>query len=195
MFIVITGLDGTGTSSIAEGLHEIDSGSTLVRTPSPEYCDRQTIDETIRTTSPLAHCLYYLSSVVFMSDKIQKSYDYKNKNVYCVRYLIDTVVSNSTAGINIDYNYNIFGKEILSPDLTIFVYCDEQIRQSRIQKRGKDCLDNVLDDDKKRQAFISKFDTLLEPNKTIFVNNNAKLEDVVESCYLQIQNFDKGLEP
>ena len=34
MFIVITGLDGTGTSSIAEGLHNIDKNSILVRTPS-----------------------------------------------------------------------------------------------------------------------------------------------------------------
>ena len=76
MFIVITGLDGTGTSSIAEGLHNIDKNSILVRTPSYEYSDRKLIDEKVREISPMAHCLYYFSSVVFMSDKIQ------NKNMF-----------------------------------------------------------------------------------------------------------------
>lgn len=194
MFIVITGLDGTGTSSIAEGLHNIDKNSILVRTPSYEYSDRKVIDEQVREISPMAHCLYYLSSVVFMSDKIQKSFDYKNNNVYCVRYLIDTVVSNSSSGIDIDYNYNVLGKKILKPDLTIFVYCDENIRQARIQKRGKDSLDIALDNDEKRQAFISKFDTLLDPNKTIFVNNNTNLDKIIKNCFKQIKNYTKELE-
>ena len=110
MFIVITGLDGTGTSSIAEGLNKIDKDSALVRTPSYEYSDRQSIDENVKKISPVAHCLYYLSSVVFMSDKIKQQFDYKDKNVYCVRYLIDTIVSNSTAGVDIDYGYKILNK-------------------------------------------------------------------------------------
>ena len=194
MFIVITGLDGTGTSSIAEGLHNIDKNSILVRTPSYEYSDRKLIDEKVREISPMAHCLYYLSSVVFMSDKIQKSFDYKNNNVYCVRYLIDTVVSNSSSGINIDYNYNVLGKKILEPDLTIFVYCDENIRQARIQKRGKDLLDITLDNDEKRQTFISKFDVLLDPKKTIFVNNNSNLDKIVKNCFKKIKNYTKGIE-
>lgn len=194
MFIVITGLDGTGTSSIAEELHKRDNNSILVRTPSYEYNDRQTIDENVRELSPMAHCLYYLSSVVFMSDKIQKMYDYKNNNVYCVRYLIDTVVSNSAAGIDIPFNYNVLGKNILKPDLTIFVYCDEDVRQSRIGKRGKDSLDTVLDNVEKRQSFMSKFDTLLDSNNTIFVNNNEDLEIVVDRCYNQIMNFKKEIE-
>lgn len=194
MFIVITGLDGTGTSSIAEGLNKIDKGSALVRTPSYEYSDRQSIDENVKRISPVAHCLYYLSSVVFMSDKIKQQFDYKDNNVYCVRYLIDTVVSNSTAGVDIDYGYKVLNNELLKPDLTIFVYCDEQIRQSRINGRGKDTLDTILDNDDIRQKFLSKFDTLLDRDKTIFVNNNRKLDEIVNDCYVEIQNFSKGLE-
>lgn len=192
MFIVITGLDGTGTSTIAEGLNKIDKGSTLVRTPSYEYSDRQSIDENVKNISPVAHCLYYLSSVVFMSDKIKQQYNYKDNNVYCVRYLIDTVVSNSVAGVDIDYNYKVLNNELLKPDLTIFVYCDEQIRQSRISKRGKDTLDTILDSDEVRQKFLSKFDTLLDKEKTIFINNNCNLDDIINDCYLKIQTFCKG---
>lgn len=88
----------------------------------------------------------------------------------------------------------MLGKKILKPDLTIFVYCDENIRQARIQKRGKDSLDIALDNDEKRQAFISKFDTLLDPNKTIFVNNNTNLDKIIKNCFKQIKNYTKGLE-
>ena len=37
MFIVITGLDGSGTSTIATKLHNLDKGSILLHTPSTEY--------------------------------------------------------------------------------------------------------------------------------------------------------------
>lgn len=37
MFIVITGLDGSGTSTIARSLHNLDIGSYLLKTPSVEF--------------------------------------------------------------------------------------------------------------------------------------------------------------
>jgi len=41
MFIVITGLDGSGTSSIAQKLNELDAGSVLVRTPPVDFISRK----------------------------------------------------------------------------------------------------------------------------------------------------------
>ena len=132
MFIVITGLDGSGTSTVAQKLAEKDKDSVLLKTPSEEYGDREKVDSKVRKYSPVGHFLYYLSSTVFMSDYIKANFDYKNNNVYCVRYLIDTFVSNKVAGIPIKYDYNVFGNELLKPDLTIFVGLDEKIRESRI---------------------------------------------------------------
>lgn len=109
MLIVVTGLDGSGTSSIAQGLHELDKNSYLFKTPSREFSDRDKIDEVVRKDSSVAHMLYYLSSTVYMSDYIKNNCDYVNDNVYVVRYLIDTVVSNRVAGIPIDLDYNIYG--------------------------------------------------------------------------------------
>lgn len=143
MFIVVTGLDGSGTSTIAKGLHNIDTGSKLFRTPSSEYSDRNKMDEIVRADSSVAHMLYYLSSTVYVSDYIKKHCDYKNNNIYVVRYLIDTVVSNRVAGVDIDLDYNIYGNELLVPDLTLFVYTNEEKREKRITLRGKNSLDYV----------------------------------------------------
>ena len=150
MFIVITGLDGSGTSTIAELLHAMDKNSIVTRTPSFEYSNREQIDDTVREVSQMAHYLYYLSSVVYESNKIKSNGNYKENNVYCVRYLIDTVVSHSVAGLNVKLDYETY--DILKPDLTILVKLDEETRQKRITERGKSILDKVLDDSKKYET-------------------------------------------
>ncbi|MBQ9314043.1 MAG: hypothetical protein IJ220_03440 [Clostridia bacterium] len=157
MFIVITGLDGSGTSTIANELGKLDEDSTIVRTPNSDFTGRESIDNSVRKISQWAHYLYYLSSVVYMSDKIKKEHDYKTKNVYCVRYLIDTVVSHRVAGLDVNMDYSQY--DILKPDLTIFVFLDESIREKRISARGKSVLDKVLDDMETRKKFLQCFDT------------------------------------
>ena len=174
MFIVITGLDGSGTSTIAKSLNNLDNGSYLLKTPSSEYADREIIDRDVRKESKVGHMLYYLSSTVYMSDFIKNNCDYINKNVYLVRYLIDTVVSNRVAGIDINLNYNIYGNQLLIPDLTLFVGLSEEIRSKRIANRGKSELDMVLDDNQKRLMFLEEFRNLLDPETTIYVNNDQK---------------------
>lgn len=190
MFIVITGLDGSGTSSIAEGLAKIDKNSSLLKTPSKEYSDREIIDSTVRNDSILAHFLYYLSSTAYMSDYIKNNLDHKNSNVYCVRYLIDTVVSNVVAGIDVELDYNIYGKELLKPDLTIFVELDEKIRQERISKRGKSELDKILDDENKRMMFLKQFNKFLDKSSTIYVKNDkSDISITVEELYEQVKKY------
>lgn len=173
MFIVVTGLDGSGTSTVAELLHKMDKNSIITRTPSFEYSDREDIDNSVREVSQMAHYLYYLSSVVYESDKIKKEGKYKHNNVYCVRYLIDTVVSHNVAGLDVKLDYETY--DILKPDLTIFVKLDEEIRQKRITERGKSILDKVLDDSKKREQFNKKFDYFLglENGYNIVFNNDS----------------------
>ncbi len=182
MFIVITGLDGSGTSTIANKLHEIDKGSILLRTPSVEFV-RDEIDQKVRETSQVGHYLFYLSSVVYMSDYIKNNFDYINNNVYCVRYLIDTVVSHKVAGMDVNLNYETELYSILKPDLTIFVDIDENVRQERITKRGKSVLDKVLDKEETRKMFLDEFDKLLSEDTIIFNNSSSNLNDSIESIY------------
>jgi len=189
MFIVVTGLDGSGTSSIAKKLHEVDKNSYLFRTPSIEYGDRASIDENVRGVSSVAHMLYYLSSNVYMSDYIRQNCDYKNQNVYLVRYLIDTVVSNRVAGIPLDLDYNIYGDSLLVPDLTIFINLDEETRQRRLMDRGKDSLDRVLDSEINRSLFLEEFNRLLDPEKTLYINNEESIDKVVDSAYQKVRKY------
>ncbi len=189
MLVVITGLDGSGTSSIAEKLHEMDSGSFLLKTPSEVYSDRKIIDHDVREISKVAHMLYYLSADVYISDYIRKNCDYQNHNVYLVRYLIDTVVSNRVAKIPLELNYHIFGNQLLIPDLTLFVGLEENQRQFRITNRGKSELDFVLDNDQKRNLFLNEFHQLLDPEATIYIKNDDLLENVAVDTYQKIKCF------
>ena len=191
MFIAITGLDGSGTSTIANGLNKIDNGSSLFKTPGKEFSDRDKIDDVIRKDSKVAHMLYYLSSTVYASDYIKNHCDYINNNVYVVRYLIDTVVSNRVAGIPLDLDYNIYGNNLLIPDLTLFIGLKEEERQYRISNRGKSTLDEVLDDDDTRNKFLIEFDKLLIPEKTIYVNNNGNdINQIISDTYQKIKKYN-----
>ena len=185
MFIVITGLDGSGTSTIAEKLHEIDKKSILVRTPSVEFSNREKVDEIVREISPMSHYLYYLSSVVYMSDYIRRNIDYKENNVYCVRYLVDTVVSHQVAGLDVELDYESYG--IIKPDLTIFIGLNENLRQERISKRGKSILDKVLDNNEKRKEFFKGFEKNLSKNETIYFDNgDGNITEKVKQLFEEI---------
>ena len=191
MLIVITGLDGSGTSSIAQKLHELDPGSTLLRTPPPSFKNRANMDELLHDSSPVAHMMYYLSADTYASDVIRDRIDYKNHNVYLVRYLIDTVVSSRVHGIPMKLDYNQFGHQLLEPDLTIFVSVDEETRQKRLAARGKDNLDRVLDDIEMRDRFLEEFDRLLDPKKTIYISNQDDLDIVSKRAYQKIRRAEQ----
>ena len=194
MFIVITGLDGSGTSSVAELLHSMDKNSIITRTPSFEYSNREQVDNSVREVSQMAHYLYYLS-VVYESDKIKREGNYKENNVYCVRYLIDTVVSHSVAGLDVKLNYETY--DILKPDLTIFVKLNEEIRQKRITERGKSILDKVLDDSKKREQFNKKFDYFLSLENgpiIVFNNNSTDIQKSVKELFETIKERGRHYE-
>ena len=201
MLTVFTGLDGMGTSTIGQKVSELDKGSILTRTPNSDlFIDRHLMDQSLRGVSPDAHMMYYLMSVVAESDRLKACYNLSTTNIYMVRYLIDTVVSNRVAGIDIPLDYTVrigeYEHKILIPDLTVFVYGPEKIRLKRISARGKDKLDRVLDDPEKVQMFYNEFNRLLDPEKTIYVDNSGDNPDeVAEEAYQKIKSFKENRKP
>lgn len=166
--IVLTGLDGSGTSSIAEELHNMDSTSSLFNSIGHPYTAcRSEIDRVVRDESPAAHYLFYLSAVVYSSRFIAEKL--LTGNVYCVRYLIDTVVSHRVAGLNVELEYETNSYKIHKPDLTIFLDVDEGLRQERITKRCKGYLDQKLDDENFRSKFLVEFQRLSDCFTTVKV--------------------------
>ncbi|MBI6885099.1 AAA family ATPase [Pseudomonas putida] len=186
--IVITGLDGSGTSSIAEALSARDPGSSVYRTPNSPYdVMRKVIDEQVREESQAAHYLFYLSSVVYASTQIEKLLE--KGNVYCVRYLIDTVVSHRAAGLDVDLEYTTSLYSIRKPDLTIMLQLDESVRQDRITVRGKGVLDKLLDDECLRTKFHNEF-SRFESDLRVVTNDGNSIEEAVEAA-LQHMKWDQ----
>jgi len=175
--VVITGLDGSGTSSLAEELCQRDPNGILLKTPGGVFGEvRESFDGDIRITSPSAHFLYYLASVAYASDQIKILL--KKHNVYCVRYLIDTVISHRVLGLNVELKYEGMGYSIHKPDMTIFVNIAEHVRQNRITIRGKSGLDKVLDDENTRTQFLMEFNRYAD--QFHLVDNSANdLQDAV----------------
>lgn len=177
--IVITGLDGSGTSSLGESLAKIDPSGVFIHTPEGVHdLIRSEFDSQLRIASPVAHYLYYLSAVVSASDKIKDLL--KTHNVYCVRYLIDTVVSHRVMGLDVDLNYDLGYASIVKPDVTFFVGINEDVRQNRISARGKSDLDKVLDDEKKRSLFLAEFNKFKED--LVFIENSGTINELVNKA-------------
>jgi thymidylate kinase len=175
--IVITGLDGSGTSTLAAALYALDAGSHLMRTPMAPFDQaRQLIDEHVREDSQAAHYLFYLSSVVHASARIEKLLE--TGNVYCVRYLIDSVISHRAAGLNVELEYETSFYAVRKPDITLCLTINEEVRQSRITTRGKGLLDKILDDDEHRKRFEREFDRLSD-HFVMIDNSNRTLEQLL----------------
>jgi thymidylate kinase len=178
--IVITGLDGSGTSSLAEALCRRDSHGVLFKTPDGPFGEaRELFDGEVRTLSPSAHYLYYLASVAHASDQIKELLT--TRNVYCVRYLIDTVISHRVAGMDLELVYTGVGYSIHKPNATIFVHIDESIRQDRITIRGKSGLDKVLDDHNTRSRFLAEFNRYADQFHVVD-NSTNDLQDAVQKA-------------
>ena len=91
-------------------------------------------------------------------------------------------------------DYNIYGNNILKPDLTLFVSVEEEKRQKRITARGKSILAKVQDDDITREKFIKEFEKKLDHETTIYVDNNSSdIEQTAKTAYKKIKKFEKNL--
>jgi thymidylate kinase len=149
-----------------------DPSGVYIKTPSGLFARiRDNVDTDLRETSPSAHFLYYLASLVETSCEIVQVLD-SGRNVYCDRFLIDTVVSHRAVGLDVDLCYGTKIFRLPVPDLTFLIHADEEIRQARIQGRGKSNLDCTLDSHGLRERFRVEFERLSD--YLIEVNNNER---------------------
>lgn len=182
--IVITGLDGSGTTTLGKYLSENDPNGFFMHTPNSIYTDvRDLFTDNVRDNAPAAHYHFYLSAVIAASYEIEEKL--KTHNVYCVRYLIDTVVSHRVMGLPVRFNYDLGYYSIVKPDLTIFLDIDEKIRRDRIGRRGMSKLDMVLEMPSIRDRFISEFNNVQETFNTI--KNNGDLENMYQQAKALIE--------
>jgi len=177
--IVITGLDGSGTTTIAKKLHEIDKKSFFIQSPHNNYSNcRKIIDTEVKQISEIAHYYFYLSSNIYISEKIKEIKEkYPEHNIYCTRYLMDTVVSHKVQNVNIELEYKNDIYDIIEPDFTFFLQLDENIRQKRIKNRNyeKSDLDKILDSNIIREKFIEEFSKY---ENIIYIDASKTIEEI-----------------
>lgn len=179
-FIVITGLDGSGTSTVAEALHSDDVGSSLMKSPPfPFSTNRHKVDEIVYEKSPAAHYLYYLASNVYLTELVNEKLATSDANIYCVRYFIDTVVSHRAKGVDALYEHETNLYSIRKPDYIFYLDCDEEERQLRLNERGRGFLDDQLNDNELREKFLHEF-AMLEDAFIRIPTTSRELNEIVE---------------
>lgn len=185
--VVLTGLDGCGSTTVAEQLHFEDAGSSLVKSPPfPFSTNRHDIDEKVYHASPAAHYLYYLASNVYLTEIINEKMAATDGNVYCERYFIDTVVSHRAKGVNASYEHETELYSIRKPDYIFYLDVEETERQQRLNARGRGFLDDQLNDEALRQRFLEEFDAL-DAEFIRIKTTNRDLEEIVK----EIQSYIK----
>ena len=186
-FIVITGLDGSGTSTVAEQLHSEDKGSCLMKSPPfPFSSNRHTIDETLYDASPAAHYHYYLSSNIYLSQLVTEKLQASDENIYCVRYFIDTVVTHRAKGVDVAYEHETTNYHIRKPDFIFYLDVEESERQLRLNERGRGFLDEKLNNDELRERFLAEF-VALESEFIRIPTTNRALEDIIEEIQSHVK--------
>jgi len=186
-FVVLTGLDGSGKDFVAENLKNVDPTASLISTPTPPFQPSRLAVDGFALVIPAAHYYFYLASIIHASTLIVESL--KHGNVYCGRYLIDTVVYHRAMGLAVNLEYDTPIYHIRKPDLTVFLeISDERIRQERIEKRGKRSIgDTYVDKKQFRNSLIKEYEKLSE-HFVIVNNTNRKIQDVVDEIRSLMQD-------
>lgn len=133
-FIVVEGLDGSGKTTLADALatrlEERGVRSVAIKTPPPP----------LQSCAPLvaeqldvnARFLFHLSGVHYTSSKVRGLIG--DRVVVCDRYILSTLAYHDAAGRSVAVD--IASLNLLPPDLTFYVFVEEQKRQARIRARG-----------------------------------------------------------
>lgn len=191
-FIVIEGVDGSGKTSVGERLAKKIDGAYFA-TPPEGYEDiRDYINE---AASPEARFLYYLSSVIDVSDKIKKSKE--NKTSVCVRYVWSTLVYHAvleeTDLIEVKQMVKPFESYIVRPtkNVLLTVSKEEQIRRLNYRNGGNHTVSDKLsiEDESFRRSIEEAYTKLTEEESWIKIDTTNKsidqvVDEIIEKCYL-----------
>lgn len=176
-FVVLTGLDGSGKDYVASYLHTADPGSMLFQTPTGPFLKARTAVDRLALEASSVHYFFYLASVIHVSAQIGGAL--QNGNVYCVRYLLDTVAYHRAMGLPVNLEYETPLYRILRPDLTCFLVVDEDTRQHRLVSRHKFTVgDRIVQAEDFRNRLLGEYQRFAGQFVTV-ANYGRDVRDVV----------------
>ena len=140
MFIVIEGLDGVGKSTITKALaREIDA--VMLATPGDKFNNIRSELETIYKDNHQARQLFYMSTVVSISEQVRELIN-KGKNVVVDRYWLSTQVYHQWKSESHHFELSDVENSILVPDITLYLQLPLEQRKERLLHRK----DNTAED-------------------------------------------------
>lgn len=147
IFIVVEGIDGTGKSTFVNHLAQTLGCCSLKSPPDELGGVREMFDE-----NDVAHKLFYASVNAIVSEQACALLT-RGESVICDRYWLSTKVYSSVRETDIDLDH--IEQKLSRPDLTIYLYADEQTRQQRMARRGMNNIDrrSVADVEALRAAY------------------------------------------
>lgn len=177
--VVITGLDGSGKNFIATHLQAADPGSAVLETPTVPFATVRTQIDEMALNVPAAHYAFYLGSVIHASYMIERKLE--RGNVYCVRYLIDTVAYHRALGLTVPLTYVTDWYRVRPPDWTFLLQADEDTRRRRLRSRGKVTVGDRLVDEARLRAAIEREYEALSGEYVAIRNADGEVDNVVAS--------------
>ena len=137
VFIVIEALDGVGKTTLCQSLAAALNG-VFMNTPGALLRPISSAVLSGLGDNPVAHCLYYASSVISRGTEAQALVA-AGKSVVMDRYWLSTLSYARARGVSSDLSA-VEGL-IPIPDLTVLLTLDEEERQHRLELRGHTAAD------------------------------------------------------
>ncbi|MDP2907192.1 MAG: AAA family ATPase [Nanoarchaeota archaeon] len=182
--IVIEGIDGSGKDTVAKKLVEKVNGNYFFTPPEGYKMIRGYINN---KASPEARFLYYLSSVIDVSSKINKSPS-KNDPV-CVRYVWSTMVYYSVMENKSLYSVSAMVKPfipyIVQPDINVLLTVseEEQIRRLKFRNGTEHTISDLLsiEDDNFRKRINEAYQNIAKESSWVKIDTtNKSIDEIVD---------------
>jgi dTMP kinase len=187
-FIVFEGVDGSGKSEVSAKLSEkIDA--IYLESPAGEFKKiREYVDCNLNEKGRF---LFYLASNFDLSSYVRQKRS--NQTIICARYFHSTMIGYaSRQSINIEDFYKfppISLDDLENPDITFFLYVNEEIQCIRIQSRESNskmdykCLNNA----NYRKKLFNNYNYIAARENWICIDTSyMSIDEVVDACISKI---------
>jgi len=189
-FIVFEGVDGAGKSTISKRVAD-SLGASHLESPINEFKKiREFVEDNLCEKAKL---FFYLASNFELSGYVRANRSLKP--IVCARYFHSTMIGHASRQyLNVEDFYKtlpVSSNEFEAPDLTIFLFVNEDTQRARINARGasenskKD--HRCLDDKRYRDFLFSNYTNVAKNENWLFLNTTSMtVEDVVDTCITRI---------
>lgn len=189
MFIVLEGLDGSGTSTQLKIIGDW-LGCYTTSEPSNSSVGKF-IRETLKTgeLSPTTMALLFAADRKEHLEKEIEPRLARGEVVLCDRYVMSSLAYQTADGVDPEY-VEFINKDFRKPDITIYFDIDVETASIRRKERGvEDCYENTLFQSKVRKEYHH---LLQNPYlHTCMIHANRSVEDVTEQLKKVLRRLNK----